>query len=168
VFAAVGLFGPTAPGATAQPPTGLGHGTAQPPTGLGHGTAQPPTGLGHGTAQPPTGLGHGTAQPPTGPADTDGSVVRANSQRSDRLRLDIAELRPRVVQEGDEKLTIVGSITNTSDRRIDDLVGRVELGNRLANDQQAWSALRGPLSRHRSTSRFTQLSESLQPGESTS
>src|SRR5699024_2950707 len=137
-----GLFGASTAGATAQPHRGLGETTAQPHRGLGETTAQPHRGLGGMVSQP------------------------ANDRH--RLRLDVDELSPRVVQSEDDTLTISGSITNTGDRRIDDLEGRVELGNRLADGEQARRALQGPLSRYRSTSRFTRLSDSLQPGESIS
>lgn len=96
------------------------------------------------------------------------TAAQANGGDAQRLRLDVDDMSPRVVRSDDDVLKISGSITNTSNRRIDDLVGRVELGNRLTGGKQARTALQGPLPRYRSTSRFMNLSGALQPGESTS
>lgn len=102
-------------------------------------------------------------------AQAEGADNAASGDRNtQRLRLDIDDMNPRVVRSDDTELKISGTITNTADRRINDLVGRVELGNRLAGGEQARKALNGPLPRYRSTSRFTNLSGSLEPGESTS
>lgn len=88
-------------------------------------------------------------------------------QAPDRLRLDIDKISPRMVRADTTTLTVTGSITNIGDRRITDLVARVELGSRLTTDSEARAALQGPLPHYRSASRFTDLARALQPGQST-
>ena len=98
-------------------------------------------------------------------AGVPGAHAQPPQQAPDRLRLNIDKVSPRTVRADTTTLTVTGSITNIGDRRITDLVARVELGNRLATDAEARAALRGPLPHYRSASGFTDVAQALRPGQ---
>ncbi len=95
-----------------------------------------------------------------------GSVAQAQEQP--RLRVDIDQLSPRVVTTSSTSLTITGRVTNIGDRPISKPTVRLQLGSRLATEQQFTDVLGGGKFKDLSQTDFTDLEpEILQPGQST-
>ncbi|WP_436492993.1 DUF6049 family protein [Actinokineospora sp. HUAS TT18] len=75
----------------------------------------------------------------------------AAAQASGRIRIDLDQLTPRVVDTTTQTITVTGKITNTGDRRIDRITVRLQRGDALA----AEPALRGALDEPQQTTAVT-------------
>jgi hypothetical protein len=84
----------------------------------------------------------------------------------DRLRLDIAELSPRVLTANSQTLSVSGTITNIGDRRLSDLSVRLQLGQPQTSEQELAAALTETPPTDVSQSRFVDVTAALQPGQS--
>jgi hypothetical protein len=81
------------------------------------------------------------------------------------LRLDLTQVGPRVVTAGGpDALTVVGTLTNTGDRPVDDLVVRVQRGDPLRTEGELRDALEGADATDAVTPQFTPLPGELAPG----
>ena len=81
------------------------------------------------------------------------------------LRLDITDVGPRVVTAGGpDALSVVGTLTNTGDRPVDELVVRVQRGQPLRTEGQLRDALDGSAATDAVTPQFTELPGELAPG----
>jgi Family of unknown function (DUF6049) len=82
------------------------------------------------------------------------------------LRLDLAEMSPRVVTAGGpSELVVVGTLTNTGDVPVRDLVIRMQRGNQLATEGALRDALDGTARTDAVTPQFTPLPGELAAGE---
>ncbi len=81
------------------------------------------------------------------------------------LRLELAQVGPRLVTAGGpDTLTVVGTLTNTGDRPVDDLVVRVQRGDPLDAEGRLRDALDGAAGTDAVTPQFTPLPGELPPG----
>jgi len=94
-----------------------------------------------------------------GPGQVDADQVQGP------LRLDIDQVSPRVVTaSGPDALTVVGTLTNTGDRPVDELVVRVQRSEPLRTEGQLRDALDGSAATDAVTPQFTPLPGELAPG----
>lgn len=84
----------------------------------------------------------------------------------DWLRLDITGMDPRLATTDDATLTISGTVTNTSDRTISDLVARVQTGERQTSESELASTLASPPPTDVGTSEWVGIADTLGPGQS--
>ncbi|MGW4482595.1 DUF6049 family protein [Amycolatopsis sp. NPDC004368] len=82
-----------------------------------------------------------------------------------RLRLDLAQLNPRVITSSATSLTVSGTVTNIGDRRISRPQVRLQVGDRLAGDRDLKGVLAGEPIQDSPLTDFTVLTESLEPGQ---
>ncbi|SDI57887.1 hypothetical protein SAMN05192558_106438 [Actinokineospora alba] len=94
----------------------------------------------------------------------------ATAQTTERIRVDLDQLTPRVADATTPTVTVTGTITNTGDRRIDDIQVRLERGDLLGDESALRRALNEP---HKSTaltkpttSVFKDVSRKLERGQS--
>ncbi|HZG90451.1 MAG TPA: DUF6049 family protein, partial [Pseudonocardia sp.] len=81
------------------------------------------------------------------------------------LRLDLTRIGPRLITaDGPDTLTVVGTLTNTGDRPVDDLVVRVQRGDPLDTEGRLRDALDGAAGTDAVTPQFTPLPGELPPG----
>lgn len=115
-----------------------------------------------------------TATPDSEPPEGDRSQLmapigqRLTASRQNEpslLRLDIVRLDPRVVTESTRDLTVVGRVTNTGDRRIDDLSVRLQRGEALNTEVKLREALVKTPRTDSVNSGFVDIGTSVQPGE---
>ncbi|CRK60691.1 probable secreted protein [Alloactinosynnema sp. L-07] len=78
----------------------------------------------------------------------------ASAQASGRIRIDLDQLTPRVVETTTQTITVSGKITNTGDRRIDRITVRLQRGDPLTTE----TALRGALDQPQQTTAVTKPS----------
>ncbi|WP_410661287.1 DUF6049 family protein [Amycolatopsis sp. lyj-112] len=91
----------------------------------------------------------------------------AQAQEQPRLRVDLDQLNPRVVTTTTTSLTITGRVTNIGDRKISKLGVRLQLGSRLATEQQIGDVLAGGKFKDLSATDFVDLeSDTLEAGQS--
>jgi Family of unknown function (DUF6049) len=82
------------------------------------------------------------------------------------LRLELAEMTPRVVTAGGPReMVVTGTLTNTGDVPVRDLVVRVQRGNPLGTEGALRNALDGAARTDAVTPQFTPLPGELAPGE---
>ncbi|MFD5825810.1 DUF6049 family protein [Lentzea sp. NPDC060358] len=82
------------------------------------------------------------------------------------LRLDIAQLTPRfVTSDSPGAVTITGSIVNVGDRKVSDIVLRLERGDSLDTEDDLRKALREPAAAEAVQPKFTPIAGSLEPGQ---
>jgi hypothetical protein len=99
----------------------------------------------------PLGVAAGQAQP----------VIPENQNR---MRLDIDAVTPRVLGAASETVTVTGKVTNTGDRRIDDVQVQLQRGERLDSEAKLADARNQPTESARSS--FVTVSAALEPGQS--
>ncbi|HKS48807.1 MAG TPA: DUF6049 family protein [Amycolatopsis sp.] len=93
------------------------------------------------------------------------AIAQQNGE-SQRLKLNITQLTPRVINNSATTLTIAGTVTNIGDRRISDLQVRLELGSKLTTERQLRSAMTGAVASPESMSKFVEIQPSvLAPGQ---
>lgn len=82
------------------------------------------------------------------------------------LRLEVATLSQRVVlSDSAPTVTITGKVVNIGDRKIDNVVLRLERGQALTSEEDVRNALREPASAEFVQPRFTEIAQVLQAGE---
>lgn len=96
--------------------------------------------------------GHASAQPP----------VRS----PEWLRLDIERMTPRLATPGEDKLHITGSVTNVGDRRISDIVARLQVGQRQSTEAELEATLTDAPATDAGASGWVELANTLEPGRS--
>jgi hypothetical protein len=95
----------------------------------------------------------------------------ASAQSAGRVRIDLDQLAPRVVDATTQTVTVSGKITNTGDRRVDRIAVRLQRGEPLENESQLRGALdqpqqTGAVTRPTVSSTFQDVATStLQAGE---
>jgi hypothetical protein len=101
-----------------------------------------------------------------GPVPAVAAPAQAQDQAADGpLRLDLAEMSPRVVTTGGPReLVVTGTLTNTGDVPVRDLVIRVQRGNSLETEGELRDALDGTARTDAVTPQFTPLPGELAPG----
>ena len=104
------------------------------------------------------------AVPLAAPADAASAPSQAPAPEGP-LRLDLAELTPRVVTAGGPRdLTVAGTLTNTGNEPISDLVIRIQRGNPIATAGALRDALDGTAAADAVTPQFTSIPGELAPG----
>lgn len=96
----------------------------------------------------------------------------AVAQDAGRLRVDLDQLLPRVVDATAQAVTVTGSITNTGDRKVERIEARLQRGAVLDTEAGLRAALNDPqntdaLRRAQVNSDFQPISDRLEPGQST-
>jgi hypothetical protein len=98
-------------------------------------------------------------------ATTPAHAEEQEQEQDGPLRLDLAETSPRVVTSGGPReLVVTGTLTNTGDVPIDDLVIRLQRGNALDTEGAIRDALDGNARADAVTPQFTPLPGELPPG----
>jgi hypothetical protein len=85
-----------------------------------------------------------------------------------RIRLDIDQLTPRVVRADSGGITVAGRVTNTGDRRIEEIETRLQRGEALNTETKLRDAMAQPPSTETVRPGFIPISKSLEPGTSAS
>ncbi|HEY2062938.1 MAG TPA: DUF6049 family protein [Amycolatopsis sp.] len=85
-----------------------------------------------------------------------------------RLRIDLAQLNPRVITGASTTLSVSGTVTNIGDRRIARPQARLQVGERLTSDRAMSGVLAGEPIQDTPLTDFTTLTDSLEPGRSAS
>ncbi|MEC3974632.1 DUF6049 family protein [Amycolatopsis sp. H20-H5] len=88
------------------------------------------------------------------------------AQEPPRLRLDLDQVNPRLIDSNSTTLTVSGKVTNIGDRRISKLQVQLQVGEREATERQFTDALAGNPFNDVSRSGFQPLSDTLEPGQS--
>ncbi|SEP69528.1 hypothetical protein SAMN05216188_101205 [Lentzea xinjiangensis] len=92
--------------------------------------------------------------------------AQPGQQQPQFLRLDIAQLTPRfVTSDSPATVTITGKIVNVGDRKVSDIVLRLERGQPLATEDELRKALREPAAAEAVQPRFTPVAGALEPGQ---
>ena len=82
------------------------------------------------------------------------------------LRLEISQLTPRfVTSDSPDKVTITGKIINIGDRKVSDIVLRLERGESLDSEDDVRKAVREPAAAEFVQPKFTEVTDELQPGQ---
>ncbi len=82
------------------------------------------------------------------------------------LRLEISQLTPRfVTSDSPDKVTITGKIINIGDRKVSDIVLRLERGESLDSEDDVRKAVREPAAAEFIQPKFTEVADELQPGQ---
>ncbi|WP_232376449.1 DUF6049 family protein [Amycolatopsis aidingensis] len=87
-------------------------------------------------------------------------------EEPNRLRMDIADMSPRLLTANSTTLTVRGKLTNVGDRPISDLKARVQLGQVQSGARELAESLAEPPPAELSMSRFTEVVDELVPGQS--
>ncbi len=113
----------------------------------------------------PVGSPTGSPVAPAAAADPIGHPVQP-SGGTQALRLEVDTLAPRVVTSATPKVTVTGRITNTGDRRVEDVQVKVQRGEPVESDAE----LRGltSLETDSASSAFVDVAGSLERGDSAS
>lgn len=91
----------------------------------------------------------------------------SSSSTGPRLKLDVTELTPRIVNPSSSTLTVAGTVTNVGDRRISNLQVRLELGARQTSERQLRTTASGSPTSPDSISRWVDIQPAvLMPGQS--
>ncbi|HYQ66849.1 DUF6049 family protein [Actinophytocola sp.] len=105
-----------------------------------------------------------TAAPPALAQQPVGQPVAPVAGAPALIDLDVDSLSPRVVTSATQTITIKGKVTNTGDRRLDQVTVRLQRGNAVASDRELRDIknqetnFAGP---------FQEVSKRLEPGDST-
>lgn len=104
-----------------------------------------------------------TAAEPAGAQPIGQPVPPAGGGQS-RLQLTVDKMSPRVVTATTQQVTVTGRVTNTGDRRIEDISVRLQRGEAIESDRAMRDVRNQPTDT--ATGEFSDISESLQPGDS--
>jgi hypothetical protein len=102
---------------------------------------------------------------PLTPVDSAAATPPAQATRS-WLRLSLASIQPGVVRSNDTSVTLMGRITNISDRHIGRITARLQLAGPLTSAAGVRSALSPTASYDHSDTAFAPVTDSLAPGQS--
>lgn len=81
-----------------------------------------------------------------------------------RMELTVDELVPRVVTSATQEVTVSGRVTNTGDRRIEDVSVRLQRGEAIESDRELRDVQNQPTDTAAGT--FQDVSKALEPGDS--
>ncbi|MEV6874913.1 DUF6049 family protein [Amycolatopsis sp. NPDC051128] len=90
----------------------------------------------------------------------------AQAAEGARLRVDLAELAPRVITTSTTTLTVAGTVTNTGDRKITRPQVRLQVGERQTNERGIGDVLSGAVIKDNLLTEFTPVADVLEPGQS--
>jgi hypothetical protein len=90
----------------------------------------------------------------------------AEAQGGARLRVDLAELNPRVITGSSTTLTVAGTVTNTGDRKVTRPQVRLQVGERQTTERGIGDVLSGAVIKDSPLTDFTSVAEVLEPGQS--
>ncbi|MFI7677158.1 DUF6049 family protein [Actinophytocola sp. NPDC049390] len=93
-----------------------------------------------------------------------GQPVQPAGGEQPRLQLTVDKMSPRVVTATTQQLTVSGRVTNTGDRRIEDISVRLQRGEAIGSDRAMRDVRNQPTDT--ATGDFADVSRSLQPGDS--
>ncbi|GDY30918.1 DUF6049 family protein [Gandjariella thermophila] len=95
-------------------------------------------------------------------------VAAANqSGAASRIHLEVTGLTPRTVTaDGPPTVVVTGKVTNTGDRRIDDVAVRLQRGDAVTTEDRLRAVLRDPPPAERASSRWVPVAALLEPGQS--
>jgi hypothetical protein len=108
-------------------------------------------------------------QPPPGMEPLVAPIGLARSQPANgpsRIQLSIDQLNPRVVRADSGSVTISGKVTNTGDRRLEDVEIRLQRGDVLTDEARLRAAITQPPAAEKVPSPFTPVTKSLDLGAS--
>ncbi|NKE57752.1 hypothetical protein FXN61_13265, partial [Lentzea sp. PSKA42] len=92
--------------------------------------------------------------------------AQPGQQQPQFLRLDIAQLTPRfVTSDSPAAVKITGKIVNVGDRKVSDIVLRLERGDSLGTEDDLRKALREPAAAEAVQPKFTDIADELEPGQ---
>lgn len=92
--------------------------------------------------------------------------AQPGQQQPQFLRLDIAQLTPRfVTSDSPGTVKITGKIVNVGDRKVSDIVLRLERGESLDTEDDLRKALREPAAAEFVQPNFTKVADHLEPGQ---
>ncbi|SDC80564.1 DUF6049 family protein [Actinokineospora iranica] len=101
-----------------------------------------------------------------------GMPVTGHAAEAGRLRVDIDDLSPRVVEAATQTVTVTGKITNTGDRRVERIDVRLQRGDVIGAETDLRKALGDPqgtdaVNRPEVSSAFQPVAPVLEPNQST-
>ncbi|MEV7092917.1 DUF6049 family protein [Amycolatopsis sp. NPDC051045] len=99
-----------------------------------------------------------------GPALAGASVAQA--AEGARLRVDLAQLSPRVITTSTTTLTVAGTVTNTGDRKVTRPQVRLQVGERTTNERGIADVLSGVVVKDSPLTDFASVADVLEPGQS--
>ncbi|MFC4005271.1 DUF6049 family protein [Prauserella oleivorans] len=82
------------------------------------------------------------------------------------LELDIDGFSPRIVTPSDDTLVVSGTVTNTGDRGISEVVARLQLGQPQTGEEEFEESLADAPPADAGSSEWTGIADSLEPGDS--
>ncbi|GGU20562.1 DUF6049 family protein [Lentzea flava] len=92
--------------------------------------------------------------------------AQPGQQQPQFLRLDISQLTPRfVTSDSPATVKITGKIVNVGDRKVSDIVLRLERGESLDTEDDLRKALREPAAAEFVQPKFTEVADELEPGQ---
>ncbi|WP_410667114.1 glycoprotein [Amycolatopsis sp. cmx-4-68] len=83
-----------------------------------------------------------------------------------RLRVDLAELNPRVITGSSTTLTVAGTVTNTGDRKVTRPQVRLQVGERQTTERGIGDVLSGAVIKDSPLTDFASVADVLEPGQS--
>lgn len=90
----------------------------------------------------------------------------AQAEEGARLRVDLAELNPRVITGSTTTLTVSGTVTNTGDRKVTRPQVRLQVGERQTTSRGINDVLSGAVIKDAPLTEFTSVADVLEPGQS--
>jgi len=101
---------------------------------------------------------------PAAAADPIGQPAPTAPDVAQRMRLEVDTMAPRVVTAAATQVNITGKVTNTGDRRIDDIEVQLQRGEKLASERELRDSTNAATDSAKSP--FVEVSSALEPGES--
>ncbi|MEU0530513.1 DUF6049 family protein [Amycolatopsis tolypomycina] len=95
-----------------------------------------------------------------------GAAAAQAQEGGARLRIDLAELAPRVVTSSTTTLTVTGTVTNTGDRKVTKPQVRLQVGDRATTERGVGDVLSGAVIKDTPLTEFTPVADVLEPGQS--
>ncbi|MEQ0561268.1 DUF6049 family protein [Amycolatopsis sp. NEAU-NG30] len=90
----------------------------------------------------------------------------AHAEAGARLRVDLAELAPRVITGATTTLTVAGTVTNIGDRKVTRPQVRLQVGDRATSERGINDVLSGAVVKDTPLTEFTSIADALAPGQS--
>ena len=90
----------------------------------------------------------------------------AQAAEGARLRVDLAQLSPRVITTSTTTLTVAGTVTNTGDRKVTRPQVRLQVGERATSERGIGDVLSGAVLKDSPLTDFTPVADALEPGQS--
>jgi uncharacterized protein DUF6049 len=109
-------------------------------------------------------LACGPLLPGAAGADPIGQPAPTGPDAANRMRLEVDTMVPRVVTAATTQVSVTGTVTNTGDRRIDDVEVQLQRGAKLSTEREVRDSANAATDSAKSP--FTEVSAALEPGES--